>query len=316
MKRKKVILYYSEDTVTYKEVNSTLHYAKYITYGVVGAVILLFSINIFFGEIATNATLIKENDILKKEIKTLHANLLEVTTTMDKLAKQDNELRLAVNLPTIDDDTRNLGIGGTEIPKTLGINSQDVSEVLSSSKQMLDKIEREIEFQKTSYQNIYKKSEENKVYFASLPAIKPMNGTFSYHGYGMRVHPILGVWKKHEGIDIHGETGRPVYATGDGTVEAAGRSGSGYGIVIKINHGFGYKTIYGHLSKVAVQPGRKVKRGDLIAYCGSTGLSTAPHLHYEVEYNGKKMNPVEYFVDDVDYRKIREQLAANSGTND
>ena len=119
---------------------------------------------------------------------------------------------------------------------------------------------------------------------------------------------MIGNLKRHEGVDIHGDVGTPIYATGDGEIEFTGPTGSGYGIALMINHGFGYKSWYAHLSKCVARSGQKVKRGSLIAYSGNTGRSTGPHLHYEVIRNGEKQNPVEYFVDDVDYEKIRAQL--------
>jgi murein DD-endopeptidase MepM/ murein hydrolase activator NlpD len=141
-----------------------------------------------------------------------------------------------------------------------------------------------------------------------MPAIKPMVGEFSYHGFGYRHDPILGVTRMHEGVDIQNSVGTPVYATGDGTVEFTGSTGSAYGIAVDINHGFGYSTYYAHLSRSVVHAGQTVKRGTLIAYSGNTGRSTGPHLHYEVRQNGESKNPVEFFVADVDYNKIRAQL--------
>ena len=144
-----------------------------------------------------------------------------------------------------------------------------------------------------------------------MPAIKPMVGTYSYHGFGMRVDPFVGSQKRHEGVDIHNDVGTPVYATGDGVIEFTGPTGSGYGIALELNHGYGYKSWYAHLSKCVARSGQRVKRGTLIAYSGNTGRSTGPHLHYEVIRNGEKQNPVEYFVDDIDYEKIRAQLVDN-----
>jgi murein DD-endopeptidase MepM/ murein hydrolase activator NlpD len=101
-----------------------------------------------------------------------------------------------------------------------------------------------------------------------------------------------------------------VYATGDGVVEFAGSSGGGYGIAVEINHGYGYKSWYAHLLRPVVHPGQQVNRGALIAYSGNSGLSTGPHLHYEVRMNGAKVNPENFFMDNVDYRQIRSQVAA------
>ncbi|MBW7889363.1 MAG: M23 family metallopeptidase, partial [Bacteroidetes bacterium] len=237
--------------------------------------------------------------------------LSKFSNTLSSLAARDNELRVAVNLPKIDSQTRLMGTGGTKVENYDGILSKDAGELLASSTVLLGKLDREIEFQKESYKDIYKQSEENKVRFACLPAIKPMTGSFSYHGFGLRTDPILGTPRAHTGVDIHGDVGTPVYATADGVVEFSGKTGSGYGIALEINHGFGYKTWYAHLSRTVAKSGQKVKRGTLIAYSGNSGRSTGPHLHYEVRYNGEKRNPVEFFVNDIDYDKIRAQLKQN-----
>lgn len=114
----------------------------------------------------------------------------------------------------------------------------------------------------------------------------------------------------HEGVDIIGDVGTDVYATGDGVVRYAGRTQGGYGAVIEITHGYGYSTLYAHLSKVLVRPGRRVTRGQLIAKSGRSGLVSGPHLHYEVRYKGRKQNPVDYFFDDVDAARYRIHVAS------
>ncbi len=263
---------------------------------------------------ASGGSLLTENKILKEEIKSLNSRLIAISGTLSELAKSDNQLRTAVNLPKIDVETRMMGTGGSARPNLSGIVSSEAGEIIANTKILAEKLDREIKFQKESYKNIYHKSEDNKQLFSSLPAIKPMDGQFSYHGFGVRLDPFLGVNRMHEGVDIHNDIGTPVYATGDGIIEFSGNTGSAYGVAVEVNHGFGYKSWYAHLSRAVVGTGKKVKRGTLIAYSGNTGRSTGPHLHYEIRYNGIKKNPVEFFVSDVDYDKIRAQLASNSKT--
>lgn len=272
-------------------------------------------VNNYYGDVfglgfKTASELADENFLLKEQVKTLNSRLTDISGIVQQLAYSDNQLRTAVNMPKIDLDTRAMGTGGGSVEKLDGLVSKDANELLTSSGLLLDKIEKELAFQKHSYSQIQKKQEENKILFSSMPAIKPMVGTYSYHGFGMRRDPFLGILRQHEGVDIHGDIGTPVYATGDGIIEFSGGTGSSYGIAVEVNHGFGYKTWYAHLSRVVARSGQRVKRGQLIAYSGNTGRSTGPHLHYEVRRNGIKQNPVEYFVDDVDYEKIKSQLAA------
>ena len=134
-------------------------------------------------------------------------------------------------------------------------------------------------------------------------------------GYGYRIHPMYKVRKMHWGTDFSAPTGTPIYATGDGKVTTYKRSRSGYGRHIVIDHGFGYKTLYGHMSKIEVRRGQRVKRGDVIGYIGSTGSSTAPHLHYEVMKDGRKINPINYFFNDLSPEEYEEMLHISSHSN-
>ncbi|NUN70637.1 MAG: peptidoglycan DD-metalloendopeptidase family protein, partial [Bacteroidetes bacterium] len=257
------------------------------------------------GELST------ENILLRNQLAELNERMDRYSEYLNSFAQSDNQLRSIVNLPKIDYETRQLGTGGASAESYEGLVSSEAGKLISASQTLLNKLDKEIEFQKGSYEAIYRQYENNKVVFSSIPAIKPMVGTYSYHGFGMRKDPFIGVLKRHEGVDIHNDVGTPVYATGDGVVEFSGPTGSGYGIALELNHGFGYKSWYAHLSKCVARSGERVKRGQLIAYSGNTGRSTGPHLHYEVIRNGDKMNPVEFFVDDVDYEKIRSQLVDN-----
>jgi murein DD-endopeptidase MepM/ murein hydrolase activator NlpD len=132
-----------------------------------------------------------------------------------------------------------------------------------------------------------------------MPALKPCAGSFAYHGFGMRMHPILNKVRMHEGIDIITEVGTKVVAPGKGKVVFTGYKGS-YGLTIEIDHGFGYRTLYAHLSRSNVKKGDYVNRNEFIATTGNSGLSTGPHLHYEVEHDGVKQDPIKFIFDDID----------------
>jgi len=210
-----------------------------------------------------------------------------------------------VDLPKVDEDTRLAGTGGTDDRIDYGV-SLDVNQLLRNLQVITVKAERELQLQAMSYEEVVERYDENKVRFAHLPAIKPMEGYYSVHGFGPRLHPVLRIVKPHEGMDISNDVGTAVYATGDGIVEYAGRTGGGYGILIEIAHGYGYTTAYAHLSKMLVREGQRVKRGDLIALSGRTGLVSGPHLHYEVRLNGIRQNPIDFFFDDINYHQYRD----------
>ncbi|MBI3110617.1 MAG: M23 family metallopeptidase [Ignavibacteriales bacterium] len=257
-----------------------------------------------------NTSLRAENVLLKNQMKMISARLETLQKKLLAVHEQGNELRLLADLPRIDEDTRMAGVGGTDERIDFGV-SPSVNDLLNGLRSTVDRAERELSLQQVSYGEAVEGYKANMVKFAHIPAIKPMEGYYRMHGFGLRKHPIFNVVKPHEGIDIANDTGTPIYATGNGTVSSAGRTQAGFGNMIILNHGFGYSTLYGHLSKVMVRPGQTVERGDLIGRCGSTGISTNPHLHYEVRLNGVLQNPVDFFFDDIDYQKIKQELALN-----
>ncbi len=253
-------------------------------------------------------SLARENGMLQEELSNLSAKLAELQSSLESLDQQGNHLRLLVDLKSVDKETQKAGSGGAVTLSELPLAGNNP--VLSHVQTTLQQISSEISVQEQSYQQILQKYEYNKAYFAALPALKPMDGYYSADGFGLRMHPVLGIFKTHEGLDIVNDVGTPVYAAGDGTVEMAGHSGGGYGILVVLKHGFGFQTLYAHLSKVLVREGQHVKRGDQIARSGRTGLVTGPHLHYEVRQNGVFQNPVDYFLDDVSAKEYREKIAA------
>lgn len=316
-KRRK-LFFYSDETVSYVEARG--YRTKFAAVAVTATILFLVvggAVNNFHGDVLgiglkTASELSAENALLKERLQSMNSRLGELTGVLKDFAESDNQIRTAVNLPKIDIETRSMGTGGTAVNSYDGLVSKDAARMLSSSTVLLDRIEREITLQQESYHQIFRKQEENRHLFASLPAVKPMKGSYTYHSFGMRRDPFLGTLRMHEGVDIHNDIGTPVYATGDGVVEFSGATGSSYGIALEVNHGFGYKSWYAHLSKTVARSGQNVKRGQLIAYSGNSGRSTGPHLHYEIRRNGVQQNPVEYFVDDVDYEKIKAQLASSS----
>jgi murein DD-endopeptidase MepM/ murein hydrolase activator NlpD len=251
-----------------------------------------------------------ENRVLKAQLKEISSRFAAVQQGIEKLATRDNELRLLVDIPKIDEETRAAAVGGSRNTPDFTYLSRESGEILRNAHTLLDQLSREVKLQQTSYEEIRSRYDRNQTFFQHLPAIKPMEGYYSINGFGMRVHPVLHVYRPHEGIDIINDVGTNIYAAGDGVVRFAGRTEGGYGIVVDIDHGYGYSTLYAHLSRPLVQSGQKVKRGELIAKSGRSGLVSGPHLHYEIRKNGRKQNPVDFFFDDVDAAHYRSQLAA------
>ena len=256
------------------------------------------------------AVLANENRVLRNQINGLTSRLTDVDRSLARLHRRGNELRLMADLEAIDDDTREASVGGSAASTGNPFLTGEAAATLRDAQSLMDRLTREVRLQQSSYDDIARRLEHNRVFFQHLPAIKPMSGYYSVNGFGMRVHPVLNVYRMHAGVDIIADVGTRIYASADGVVRFAGRTRGGYGEVVEINHGYGYTTLYAHLSKSMVRPGQTVRRGELVALSGRSGLVSGPHLHYEVRRNGAMQNPVDYFFDDVDAARYRVQLAS------
>ena len=257
----------------------------------------------------TIQSLKEENQALHTQLSALTEHMKALEGTLAKIDREGNRLRLLVDLPAMDEETGAAGTGGAVMSAEIPNTNKDL-QVMQSASTTLSKLSGEIRVQQQSYDEIVRKYEYNKAYFSALPALKPMEGYYSTKGFGLRMHPVLGIFKTHTGLDIVNDVGSQVVAAADGVVEMAGQSGGGYGTVVVIKHGYGYQTLYAHLSKVLVRDGQRVRRGDPIAKSGKTGLVSGPHLHYEVRHNGVAQNPVNFFFDDVKPYEYRRQVAS------
>ena len=192
------------------------------------------------------------------------------------------------------------------------------TESLTKMASTIDQLSRKMLVQSRSYDELVKLAKAKADMLASIPAIQPISNKELRRmasGYGYRIDPIYKTRKFHKGMDFTAPTGTKIYATGDGVVKEIERKQWGYGQSIVLNHGFGYQTRYAHLSKSAVKPGQKVKRGELIGYVGSSGKSTAPHLHYEVLYRGDAVNPVNFYYNDLSPEQYETMLEIASHSN-
>ena len=249
----------------------------------------------------------RENGHLASEWESLQK---KINSTSEQLAtlenEDDNYYRVVLDLKKLDPSIRNGGAGGREkheIP-----SNEQVEKVVDAYGQ-LEKIDSRLEIESKSLDEIDNRVNRFEDMMDTRPAMQPIDNrqlTRFNTIFGMRKHPIHGDWRNHNGLDLTADMGTPVYATGDGVVILAHYNG-GYGNVIFLSHGYGFETRYAHLSKYKVTQGQKVKRGDLIGYVGSTGLSTNPHLHYEVLYNNKWINPIYFMYRDLpqkEYNKL------------
>ncbi len=188
------------------------------------------------------------------------------------------------------------------------------SESLQHLSRKVDILTARTQKQLLSYEEIWKMVKNKETHMACIPAISPVRNPKVISGFGMRYHPIYKILRSHTGIDLVGKRGQAIYATADGVVSSE-NPGSGYGNTVVINHGNGYKTVYAHLLKTAVSPGKKVKRGEVIGYMGSSGLASGTHLHYEVIKNGQRVNPVHFFYGDLTPEEYNQILQDASVVN-
>ena len=303
--------YFSKSKLKFVEIRN--FYRKFVFlilfFSVVFSFILFsayYVINEFVNPNAKVESLRATNLELQNRLEFLLEEYSRMDGTLDSLNQLNNSLRLAVNLEPINDEDREIGTGGNIFDEVDPTNSQDLKDIVTKLNSVVDRVSLKFDLEKKNYDEIDRTIKMNSALYDALPAIKPCTG---YYGnkFGMRMHPILKIRRMHTGQDIVTNTGTKVYATGGGKVDFVGRRGS-LGITVEIDHGFGYRTVYGHLSKIKVTKGQVVKRGDLIALSGSTGrLSTGPHLHYEVRHNGIAKNPRDFIFDEVDLFEIVSQ---------
>jgi murein DD-endopeptidase MepM/ murein hydrolase activator NlpD len=241
----------------------------------------------------------RTNTILQDRLADMKIQISAINADMKRIAEEDDQLRLALGLEKLNSDVRMVGIGGAEYDYSAADEVSGLEEEITLNKQLSEvaKLQREVKLEYESYKtlvNTFHKKQDSLEY---LPALRPVLGGHISSRFGSRNHPILGVRKHHEGLDISAKRGTPVYASAKGIISFARRN-SGYGNMIRIDHKYGFQTVYGHLHKILVRPGQTVKRGEKIGEVGSTGLSTAPHLHYEVRFKDKALNPSMYYFPD------------------
>lgn len=239
----------------------------------------------------------KENKQLLTKYNSLNEKLVQIEEVLDEIqVRDDNIYRVIFDSDPIPSSVRKAGFGGIDAYGELE-SFMDADIVLNTSKK-IDVISKQAYIQAKSYEDVLNLALKKEKELSSLPTIIPIANkdlAFTSSGFGMRMHPVFNVLRFHSGMDFVANRGTKVYATGDGKVIATNVLRNGHGKHIIIDHGFGYETLYGHLNGFNVKEGATVKRGQVIGFVGSTGTSTAPHLHYEVHKNGKAVDPKYYF---------------------
>lgn len=271
-----------------------------------GAIVIAIAYNFF----SSPKELIQQRELDQYELQ--FSILNDRLERLDKVAgdlqeRDDNIYRVIFEAEPVPKEIRDAGIGGADrYSKLKGFKNSDL--ILATSKKV-DELSNKLYVQSKSFDDVFELARNKEAMMACIPAIQPISDKYKgriSNFYGYRIHPIYKTKIFHEGIDFTAPVGTDVYAAGDGVVVEATRSNYGYGNLIKIDHGYGYVTVYGHLHKFIVRKGQKVTRGQTIGAVGSSGLSTGPHLHYEVRKNEKRVNPIYYFFNDLDIQDYDE----------
>jgi len=243
----------------------------------------------------------REIEYMKLQYDALNRKSKLIEEAMASIEERDNNVyRTYFNATPITEEQRKAGFGG--VNRYTGLEGYNNSELVENTTRRLDVLSKELVIQSKSLDEIAKLAKDKEKLLAAIPAIQPVKNEDLRQmasGFGYRSDPFTKIRKFHAGMDFSARTGTPIFATGDGVVTAADNKMSGYGNRVLINHGYGYQTLYGHMSKFKVRAGQKVKRGDILGYVGSTGRSEAPHLHYEVHKNGEVVNPLNFYYGNI-----------------
>lgn len=290
-------------------------FLRIVLAGMVFSVIVL-SIGYTFMESPKERMLQREIDQFNEVFQEVNGQLELFASVLEDIEHRDDQIyRVIFEAEPLSRTVREAAYGGVD--RYEQFEGFDNSELIASTMKRVDQLARQLVVQSKSYDEVFEMAKDKADMLASIPAIVPIEkGTQRLvSGYGMRIHPIYKTLRMHSGVDFTAPNGTPIYAPGNGVVKKVERNRHGYGLMIIIDHGYGYETLYAHMSKFEVKQGQQVKRGEVIGYVGNTGVSTAPHLHYEVMRHGKKVNPVNYFFNDLSPEEFEYIIEVASRVN-
>ncbi len=301
---KKEKYFYNPNTLQYEKIQKSisqllLKVAGFVATALFFAVIIIMLAFTFLDSPKTKR-LTRELIQMELNYSILQERMDVAATVLGELEERDDNLyRQVFEAEPVSKELRNMGYGGSE--RFAELNQLSKGELIKSAYESIEKLERKLYVQSKSFDEIAKMAQGKEQMLAAIPAITPVTKTTTWiaSGFGTRIDPIYKTKKFHYGMDFSGQTGIEIHATGNAKVVRIRKSRRGYGNQITLDHGFGYKTSYSHLSKILVSRGQTVKRGEVIGRMGSTGKSTAPHLHYEVIKDGRKVNPIYFFYSDL-----------------
>lgn len=322
MRREKFV--FNQRTLQYDRVVEPLSFTLLRFFGffcaaVLAGFLLMAFVHRYFPS-PSERLLMQELEIAMNETEALAQEYQELSEIVGHLhERSNNTVRLALRMEPIDDDVFAGGKGGHDAYDDLR-SFPNAGEKLANLRETVDRLRYQIDLHSRSIDEVVDRAQKKEDMLASIPSIKPIRGDrFSrkmenLSGFGYRIHPVHGVSKMHWGIDFNCRKGTEIQASGKGKVEFAGRK-SGFGNCVIIDHGYGFKSLYGHMSEIKVKRGQEIARGHLVGLVGSTGLSTGDHLHYEVIKNGERVDPIQYCYDGLTPEEYQELVAASRQMN-
>jgi murein DD-endopeptidase MepM/ murein hydrolase activator NlpD len=318
---KKIKYYYNTNTLRYEKLETPLRVTLLRVIGFLSAAIvtalILVSIAYKYFPSANEKKLMQYNDALKDNYFVLNEKVKKLQDQMGDLEKRDNGVYRAIfEANPVPDSARAKAMAQQHEIEL--VQSMDQENLAVSIAKSLNNLSARMAFQSKSYHEIDGFIKNKEQLLACTPAIQPVSNkdlSRIASGFGYRIDPVYKTSKFHAGLDFAAPQGTPIYATANGTIEVAGNTGNGYGNHVVINNGYGYSTLFGHMFRVKVRAGQKVKRGEIIGWVGSTGKSTGPHCHYEVHRNGDAVDPVYYFYNDITPEQYDRLLKLASSSN-
>ena len=315
--------YYDQETLSYRriEVNNSVRFRNAIVFLTVsslfGLIMLLVLLSSPLIETPKEIAQAREIDNYQLQYEQLNRKMLQIESVLDNLQDRDNQIyRVIFEANPISEDVRKAGFGG--VNRYADLEGFENSELVINTTKRMEILSKQVVVQSKSLDEIQRMALDKEVLLSAIPSIQPINNEDLRRmasGYGWRTDPFTKTRRKHKGMDFSAPTGTPIYATSDGRVTRVDGRAPGYGKHIRIDHGFGYVTLYAHLSKYNVRRGQEVKRGDVIGFVGNTGRSVAPHLHYEIRKDGVPVNPINFYYGDLNTEEFNALLEAANREN-
>ena len=315
--------YYDQETLSYKriEVKNSVRFRNAIVFITVSALFGLIMLLVLLSspviETPKEISQAREIESYQLQYEQLNRKMKQIESVLDNLQDRDNQIyRVIFEANPISDDVRKAGFGG--VNRYADLEGFENSELVIRTTKRMEILSKQIVVQSKSLDEIQRMALDKEVLLSAIPSIQPIDNNDLRRmasGYGWRTDPFTKTRRKHKGMDFSAPTGTPIYAPSDGKVTRVDSRSAGYGKHIRIDHGYGYVTLYAHLSEYNVRRGQQVKRGDVIGFVGNTGRSVAPHLHYEIRKDGTPVNPINFYYCDLNTDEFNALLEAANREN-